>query len=77
MTPARLRRYSSRRTTPTVYATTTHTTNMVKRAADFIVEDRSVAVSEIATDSRAIAMFRYSETGDPRSSVSSSPSETS
>jgi len=62
---------------PATYPTTVTITNTLKVREDSIIVVVSVIENEIATEKTKIARFRKSESGEPRSSVSSSDSETS
>jgi len=63
--------------TPTTYPTTVHTTKMTNVAVETMVAVSKVAVNETAADKRAIATFKYIESGEPSSKTLSSDSETS
>jgi hypothetical protein len=54
-----------------------HTTKTTNVAVEAIVAVNKVTVNEMAADKRAIPTFKYIESGEPFSRVSSSDSETS
>jgi hypothetical protein len=76
-TDLRLRRQRRSNINPPTYPITTQTTKTMNRRVDCMIEVRSVAVSDTATERRAIATFKKIESGNPLSRTSSSVSETS